>query len=105
MSAAGNNAIESVYGPEAKRRKTEAEKAAELEKKKARQAELSSHDPEEPWELGQRQPWAEKTVKSAKPTEEQLAWLKAEGFIEEEEEGTEKVSFPKQAQVWAYFGL
>ena len=39
------------------------------------------------WELGQRQPWAYKQVKSAKPTEELLAWLKDEGFIEETEDG------------------
>lgn len=41
---------------------------------------------------GERQPWAERQVQPAKPTEEQLAWLKEEGFIkDEEEEGEEKV--------------
>ena len=85
--------MQSVYGPESKRRKTEAEKAADAEKKKARESAMET-DPLEAWELGQRQPWAEKAVKSAKPTEEQLEWLKAEGFIEEVEEGAEQVSIP-----------
>ncbi len=74
----------SAFNPEAKRRKTEVEKQAEKEKK----AELAeSADPTAEWVLSQRQPWAEKQVQPARPTEEQLAWLKEEGFIKEEEEG------------------
>ena len=83
--------MQSVYGPESKRQKTETEKTAEAEEKAAKQLALQSTDPTEIWELGQRQPWADKQVKPAKPTEEQLAWLKEEGFIEEPEEGAEKV--------------
>lgn len=38
------------------------------------------------WTLVRRAPWADRAVAPAKPTEEQVAWLKAEGFIKEEEE-------------------
>lgn len=79
----------SVYGPEVKRRKTEEEKKAEKERKAEREAQASSADPTVEWSIGQRQPWAERQVQPARPTEEQLAWLKEEGFIKEEEEGEE----------------
>ena len=80
----------SVYNPEAKRRKTEVEREAEKAKKAERDASAASVDPAAEWIISQRQPWAEKQVQPARPTEEQLAWLKEEGFIKEEEEG-EKV--------------
>ena len=86
----------SVYHPEAKRRKTEVEREAEKAKKAEQEALAASVDPTAEWAIGQRQPWAEKQVQPARPTEEQLAWLKEEGFIKEEEEG-EKVRF---LQAW-----
>lgn len=82
----------SVYGPEVKRRKTEEEKKAEKERKLEREALAASADPTAEWSIGQRQPWAEKQVQPARPTEEQLAWLKEEGFIKEEDEEGEKVT-------------
>ena len=75
-----------------KRRKTEGEKLADRERKAEQEALQASVDPTAEWAISQRQPWAEKQVKPARPTEEQLAWLKEEGFIKEEEEG-EKVTF------------
>ena len=43
------------------------------------------------WTLVRRAPWADRAVAPARPTEDQVAWLKAEGFIKEpeEEEGGE----------------
>lgn len=76
----------SVYIPEAKRQKTEVERQAEKEKRAEREALVASVDPAAEWAIGERQPWADKQVKPAKPTEEQLAWLKEEGFIKEEED-------------------
>lgn len=80
----------SVYGPEVKRRKTEDERKAEKERKLEIKALAASADPTAEWSISQRQPWFDKQVPSAKPTEEQIAWLKEEGFIKEDEEG-EKV--------------
>lgn len=62
------------------------EKQAEKDKKAEREALAASADPAAEWTIGQRQPWAEKQVQPAKPTDEQLAWLKEEGFIKEEGE-------------------
>jgi pre-mRNA-processing factor 17 len=47
--------------------------------------EDSEEDPDAAWAPKQRRPWMGKEVKSAKPTAEQVAWLKKGGFIEEEE--------------------
>jgi pre-mRNA-processing factor 17 len=41
------------------------------------------------WTLVRRAPWADRAVAPARPTGEQVAWLKAEGFIKEEEEAEE----------------
>ena len=76
----------SVYGPEAKRRKTEDERKAEEEKRRQREELAAAADPTAEWVIEQRQPWADKQVAPAKPTDEQLLWLKEEGFIKEEEE-------------------
>ena len=42
-------------------------------------------DGQTPFTLQTRQPWADKARASAKPTEEQTAWLLAEGVIKEDE--------------------
>ena len=86
LFSSDNSAGSSVYGPEAKRRKTESERQAEQEKRKEREALSAATDRTAEWAIGVRQPWADKTVAPAKPTEEQLAWLKEEGFIKEEDE-------------------
>lgn len=84
-----------MYGPEAKRRKTDSEKQAEQERRLERQTLAAAADPTAEWAIGVRQPWADKSVASAKPTDEQLAWLKEEGFIkEEDEEEAAKVTPP-----------
>ncbi|BDA47701.1 Pre-mRNA-processing factor 17 [Coccomyxa sp. Obi] len=79
---------ESVYtmAGQAKRRKTTAERRAEEEQKKAERGEA---DPDEPWVLQVRQPWADVEVKAAQPTPEQMEWLEKEGFIKDEEEEEE----------------
>lgn len=47
--------------------------------------EEEEEDPDAAWAPKPRKPWMGKEVKSAKPTAEQVAWLKNGGFIEEEE--------------------
>ena len=49
------------------------------------QEEAEEDDGETPFSLQTRQPWADKSRPSAKPTEEQTAWLLAEGVIKEDE--------------------
>lgn len=52
----------------------------------ARQILATSTDPKAEWTISVRQPWADKAVQPAKPTDEQLEWLKQEGFIKDEED-------------------
>ena len=72
-----------------------APKRVRKDKQKAKEeaaAAAAALDPDAPWTLTRRQPWADREVAPARPTEEQLAWLKEEGFIKEpeaEEEGAE----------------
>lgn len=47
--------------------------------------EEEEEDPDAAWAPKPRKPWMGKEVKSAKPTAEQVAWLKKGGFIKEEE--------------------
>ena len=42
-------------------------------------------DGQAPFQLRARQPWANKVVASAKPTEEEMAWLLEQGIIKEDE--------------------
>lgn len=49
--------------------------------------EGEDEDPDAAWAPKPRKPWMGKEVKPAKPSAEQLAWLKKGGFIEEEEGG------------------
>ena len=63
--------VQSVYGPENKQ-KTETVKTAKAEKKAAKHLALQCNDPTIIWGLGQRQPWADRQVKPAGLTEEQL---------------------------------
>ena len=46
---------------------------------------VADDDGQTPFALQARQPWADKARPSAKPTEEQTAWLLAEGVIKEDE--------------------
>ncbi|CAK0783096.1 hypothetical protein CVIRNUC_006291 [Coccomyxa viridis] len=64
----------------AKRQQTAAERKAE---RRAKLAELADVDPDQPWALQTRQPWADIVAEPARPTAEQEEWLKAEGFREE----------------------
>ena len=65
-----------------KRRKTAQERQADEAAKRARTAGTA---PNEPWALETRQPWADKEVAAARPTEEQMEWLEKEGFLKKDE--------------------
>ena len=81
---AGNTA----YAAEGqKRRKTAQDLAADVAAKAPAQAAL----PGAAWSVTHRQPWADKTVESARPTAEQMAWLEQEGFIKDEENQKQEV--------------
>lgn len=58
-------------------------------KKKKEEEGEEEEDPDAAWAPKPRKPWMGKEVKPAKPSAEQLAWLKKGGFIKEEEEGEE----------------
>ena len=65
------------------KKKKDAAAAAEEEE------EEEEEDPDAAWAPKPRKPWMGKEVKPAKPSAEQLAWLKKGGFIKEDEEGEE----------------
>lgn len=65
--------------------------AASGPKRKKAKKDIAPVDPDAAWTLTRRPAWGDKQIAPARPTEEQRAWLKAEGFIkdEEDEEGEE----------------
>ena len=71
-------------GKSAKKRKGGTRKDA------AAAAEEEEEDPDAAWAPKPRKPWVGKEVKPAKPSAEQVAWLKKSGFIKEEEEEEEE---------------
>ncbi|GBF87694.1 hypothetical protein Rsub_00405 [Raphidocelis subcapitata] len=80
---------ETVYGNAAKRRKTTAEKKEAAARRAAAAEAAGAADPEAPYELLTRQPWAEKEAVAVELTEEQKEYM-AKFNAEREEKAAAK---------------